>query len=183
MSVLKTCSVSKHFKICGATWSSSTNTTYTMMNFVLQYAVPSVVMSLTYFFIIYDVNKKREYDTTHQQVQRENKKLTKLSIVLTVTFMVCGLPFQIVGFMFDMFEHAHVHHGVIVVCYMFLLVNSALNPILYNLFSSNFRQSLREFVQKQLCGRGHKQPSDIPMLVKSRRSDTNKQLLVTISRC
>ena len=177
--------ISHNTTTCKPTWSTTTNETYTMFNFLLQYAIPLLVMSVAYALVIRDVSYKqhsRERSWSRQDVvvRRENKKVTKLLIVLTMTFVVCGLPFQIVGFTVDMFEHAHVHHGLVVVCYMFLLLNSALNPILYNMFSSNFREAFHALVRSAATGE-KRQSTNVgyKMSTRSRMSKRSNATVVT----
>ena len=93
---------------CGATWSSSAHFTYSIISFTLQYALPLLVMTITYSLVIYDVNFKkssleRSWSRTSAVVCRENRKLTKLLVALALIFFVCGLPFQMVVFIIPEF--------------------------------------------------------------------------------
>ena len=152
MAVLHTSLIDAEGKVCQAAWSSYSKRTYTIVCFVLQYAIPLTIMTASYSRIIYDINfkdipRQRRLSYADIVIRKENEKLTKLLLVVTLTFLLCGLPYQIVSFMLEILDYKQANHSVIVMCYMVLLLNSVLNPILYNLFSSSFRNAFTGLVR------------------------------------
>ena len=127
---------------------------YTVATFLLQYFFPVCIISTTYCFVIHDVTKnppKQKDDS----VRRENRRVTKLLIIVTLTFVVCGLPFQVIG-LIKVFCPVDTigdeHHDASILSYFLLFLNSALNPILYNVFSSKFRGALSLFWRHTVKG-------------------------------
>uniref|UniRef100_A0A3Q3Q9Z8 G-protein coupled receptors family 1 profile domain-containing protein n=1 Tax=Monopterus albus TaxID=43700 RepID=A0A3Q3Q9Z8_MONAL len=80
-----------------------------------------------------------------QKLNKRNMQVTKMLCVLVVVFGLCWAPFHVDRLMWSyidtsskqhhkIFEHVHVVSGV---CFY---LSSAINPILYNLMSSRFRE-------------------------------------------
>ena len=61
--------------------------------------IPLCIISTTYGYIVYDVTCRKNNIGTPKDVsvRRENRKVTSLLLVVTVTFAVCSLPFQIIS--------------------------------------------------------------------------------------
>ncbi|XP_074506775.1 neuromedin-U receptor 1-like [Sebastes fasciatus] len=80
-----------------------------------------------------------------QKLRKRNLQVTKMLCVLVVVFGLCWAPFHVDRLMWSyidplsgqhlqVFEHVHVVSGV------FFYLSSAINPILYNLMSTKFRE-------------------------------------------
>uniref|UniRef100_A0A7N6AXW0 G-protein coupled receptors family 1 profile domain-containing protein n=1 Tax=Anabas testudineus TaxID=64144 RepID=A0A7N6AXW0_ANATE len=80
-----------------------------------------------------------------QKLGKRNMQVTKMLCVLVVVFGICWAPFHVDRLMWsyinpsfekhlEIFEHVHVISGV------FFYLSSAINPILYNLMSTRFRE-------------------------------------------
>lgn len=77
--------------------------------------------------------------------RKENKKLVKLLLAVTITFASCILPYHTVALWVEFGSGISFSHieDLSVVTFFVLYVNTALNPLLYNLFSSAFRLEFR----------------------------------------
>ena len=102
------------------------------------------MISVAYTVIIYDivVKKKPSVEYADKIKDRENKKLTKVLIIFTVTFAICLLPYHAIALLieFTSISHYAYFQDVCLASYIVLYVNSAINPVLYNVFRSNFRK-------------------------------------------
>ncbi|XP_069009000.1 neuromedin-U receptor 1 [Embiotoca jacksoni] len=91
-----------------------------------------------------------------QQQKARRRQVTKMLFVLVVVFGICWAPFHIDRLMWsfishwtdnhlEIFEYVHIISGV------FFYLSSAVNPILYNLMSTRFREMFKEV----MCHRPH----------------------------
>ncbi|XP_017268772.1 neuromedin-U receptor 1 [Kryptolebias marmoratus] len=91
-----------------------------------------------------------------QQQKARRRQVTKMLFVLVVVFGICWAPFHTDRLMWSfisnwtdnyqkIFEYVHVISGV------FFYLSSAVNPILYNLMSTRFREMFKEV----MCHRPH----------------------------
>ncbi|XP_042339945.1 neuromedin-U receptor 1 [Plectropomus leopardus] len=91
-----------------------------------------------------------------QQQKARRQQVTKMLFVLVVVFGICWAPFHTDRLMWsfinewtdnhhEIFEYVHIISGV------FFYLSSAVNPILYNLMSTRFREMFKEV----MCHRPH----------------------------
>uniref|UniRef100_A0A3Q0S393 Neuromedin U receptor 1 n=1 Tax=Amphilophus citrinellus TaxID=61819 RepID=A0A3Q0S393_AMPCI len=91
-----------------------------------------------------------------QQQKARRRQVTKMLFVLVVVFGICWAPFHTDRLMwsfisdwtdthFEIFQYVHITSGV------FFYLSSAVNPILYNLMSTRFREMFKEV----MCHRPH----------------------------
>ncbi|XP_054914201.1 neuromedin-U receptor 1 [Poeciliopsis prolifica] len=91
-----------------------------------------------------------------QQQKARRRQVTKMLFVLVVVFGICWAPFHTDRLMWSfisdwtdshhkIFEYVHIISGV------FFYLSSAVNPILYNLMSTRFREMFKEV----MCHRPH----------------------------
>ena len=118
---------------------------YTIMLFLVNYAVPLAFIFLTYLRMLYELRKqaptgsKREL-TTH-------KRFIKLTIILVLSFALCYLPGNIIFFVFEytvvqmdpqtlttMLQYFHI----------LVWVNSCLNPFIYGSVDTYFKRGFKK---------------------------------------
>ena len=89
---------------------------------------------------------------------RENRKLIKLAVAVTVSFAVCVLPNQLVFLLHEFGHLDHFDHGADLQLgsHLLLFLNSALNPILYNAFGENFRREFKKLMDLIMLKVGRK---------------------------
>ncbi|XP_042271517.1 neuromedin-U receptor 1 [Thunnus maccoyii] len=91
-----------------------------------------------------------------QQQKARRRQVTKMLFVLVVVFAICWAPFHTDRLMWsfindwtdshmEIFQYVHIISGV------FFYLSSAVNPILYNLMSTRFREMFKEV----MCHRPH----------------------------
>ena len=124
---------------------------FTIVLFVLFYAVPLLTMSVLYSFVVYKlwVRKAPGNQTTENQLRAEKsrKKVLKMLIVVVTLFALCWLPMYINQFIwFFGFERFPCGPPPVLAFLGFFLgyANSALNPAIYVIFSSNFRKGFKD---------------------------------------
>jgi hypothetical protein len=118
--------------------------------FIIQYIVPLTLVLLSYTFIIHDVAFVRRSSYVHTGTLTENRNLIKLILVITTTFALCVLPYHVIALLVEFAVVFHRMEDVSLGAYLLLYTNSALNPIMYNVFSSNFREEFTK-AYKRLC--------------------------------
>ncbi|XP_076582875.1 neuromedin-U receptor 1 [Chaetodon auriga] len=91
-----------------------------------------------------------------QQQKARRRQVTKMLFILVVVFAICWAPFHTDRLMWsfisdwtdshlEIFQYVHIISGV------FFYLSSAVNPILYNLMSTRFREMFKEV----MCHRPH----------------------------
>ncbi|KAL2097999.1 hypothetical protein ACEWY4_007206 [Coilia grayii] len=107
-----------------------------------------LIQQVTQFSIEGKVGKNPQQNLRHQQV-------TKMLCVLVLVFVICWAPFHVDRVVWSyiedwteerqmIFEWVHVLSGVL------FYLSSAVNPILYNLMSTRFREMFKEVVCKSI---------------------------------
>ena len=125
-----------------------------MVTFCLQYVVPIVLIASAYSLIVYDLNFNNKHAPSSRDVEqkkrKENIRISKLAVSMSIVFAFCLLPHHTIALWLEYGEGSTNKHvgDITLVAYFILYLNSAVDPLLYNLFNSNFK---KEF--KNLSGR------------------------------
>ncbi|XP_030257789.1 neuromedin-U receptor 1-like [Sparus aurata] len=132
-----------------------------LISTVVFFLLPMLIISILYLLIGVRLHRERlmtEVDSrcsfgaesltrSHKQkLCKRNVQVTKMLCVLVVVFGLCWAPFHVDRLMWSyigtwselhlkVFEHVHILSGV---CFY---LSSAINPILYNLMSTRFRET------------------------------------------
>ena len=142
----------KYYKADGAcyeSWSELDSKRYTISVFGLQYALPLTIISATYIMIAWELRKQVEPDPSPiQRIKiRENKKIVKMLLLLTITFAVCLLPFHLVFLIIQFVPTTLPYQDIIIsTSYLMLYANCVFNPFLYNRFNTRFRKAFKELL-------------------------------------
>lgn len=133
---------------CKEVWTPAEGRRYTIVTFSLQYILPLTIIILAYSVIIYDIVFKKNPSAKHADKikDKENKKLIKLLLIVTSTFALSVLPYHVVALLVEFGNAGKFKYiqDVSLAAYITLYLNSAINPIIYNIFSSNFRRGFSE---------------------------------------
>ncbi|XP_057605334.1 neuromedin-U receptor 2 [Hippopotamus amphibius kiboko] len=141
-------------------------------NFIIQvtsflfYVLPMTVISVLYYLMGLKLKKDQplEADEVTANIQRPSRKsVTKMLFVLVLVFAICWAPFHIDRLFFSFVEEwteslAAVFNLIHVVSGVFFYLSSAVNPIIYNLFSRRFRAAFRNVTSpscKQRLSQNH----------------------------
>ena len=121
--------------------------------FVVQCVLPLLLITFASTVIVYEMTKKQSLSYKHKEREQESKKLVKLLTAVSITFAICCTPTHILTIVLEFtgVEESKYIGEIKLAVYILLYSNSALNPILYNVFSSSFRDGLFEIVRR-LCG-------------------------------
>uniref|UniRef100_A0A8C6WEE7 Neuromedin U receptor 1a n=1 Tax=Neogobius melanostomus TaxID=47308 RepID=A0A8C6WEE7_9GOBI len=122
---------------------------------LLFFCVPMLTISALYLLIGLQLKREKLRHTLEQQKARR-QQVTKMLFVLVVVFGICWAPFHTDRLMWsfinnwtdnhlEIFQYVHIISGV------FFYLSSAVNPILYNLMSTRFREMFKEV----MCHRPH----------------------------
>uniref|UniRef100_A0A3P8RZB7 Neuromedin U receptor 1 n=1 Tax=Amphiprion percula TaxID=161767 RepID=A0A3P8RZB7_AMPPE len=131
-----------------------------LISTVVFFLLPMLIISILYLLIGLRLHRERvvmaadnnssfgseSVSTSHQRrLSKRNLQVTKMLCVLVVVFGLCWAPFHLDRLAWSymnetseehnrIFEHVHIISGV---CFY---LSSAINPILYNLMSTRFRE-------------------------------------------
>ncbi|XP_022805236.1 somatostatin receptor type 5-like [Stylophora pistillata] len=131
---------------CERTWSITAKTTFWTTAFTIFIVVPLLVMLFCYAHIIralyfgariVPMNIPAEVDA------REKKRVIKMSIIVTVVFIVAFTPFVVVK---ELEMRIPLSNGVKVLSLLSVLLSSILNPFIYAFQSSNYRHAFKEII-------------------------------------
>ena len=153
-------------KECKETWSNKHKHMYTLAIFVFQYVLPLVIITLAYSFIFYEFAVKNTATKSlyeDKDKAKEANRLVKLLLIITITFAICIMPYHVVALFLEFGDAVNFEYidDVMLGCYFLLYLNSVLNPIIYNIFSSNFREAFMELYTKcTLCVRERKSSTE-----------------------
>jgi hypothetical protein len=89
---------------------------------------------------------------------RARKQVVAMLITVVVAFFLCLLPFRLFT-MWIILAPSQIlvdidmdtYHRVLYSCRIMLYLNSAINPMLYNLMSSKFRQGFKNLLPSSMC--------------------------------
>uniref|UniRef100_UPI00398EBD69 neuromedin-U receptor 1 n=1 Tax=Pristiophorus japonicus TaxID=55135 RepID=UPI00398EBD69 len=129
---------------------------------VLFFFAPMIIMSILYLLIGLQLKREKafsefkpgvgngNYQTARmQQEKARRRQVTKMLFVLVIVFGICWAPFHTdrlmwilisnwTGELHRLYQYVHIVSGV------FFYLSSAVNPILYNLMSTRFREMFKE---------------------------------------
>ena len=153
-------------KICFEYWHVSKQRIYTMFIFVVVCALPLLIIAVAYVLIIISIMKKpRKLSYKDKRIRTENKKLVILSVIISMTFGICLLPNQIVWILYNYsdFDEFKYSMDITLGAELLLFLNSALNPIIYNVFCATFREEFRQLFRVYSCIK-QKRERDTPLV-------------------
>ena len=123
--------------------------------FVFAYALPLLIICILYLLILRHIRTKSHHSSlngastcsNHQQLR--NRHVTKCIVIVVLTFAVCWLPLHIhllVAY-YGQVPSTNLVYSVSLILFQALsFLNSALNPLIYNYFSKDFRASFRSVI-------------------------------------
>lgn len=119
--------------------------------FVLGFLLPCVVIIASYSCIFYKVHRSRRNIVAHSPPSSPNStnpstgsglrgdelRLTRLMLVIFLSFLVCFLPLMIVNVFDSQMRYPTIH----VVASIFAWMSSCINPIIYAAINRQYRQA------------------------------------------
>ena len=144
--------------MCDEFWETMSATVYITVLFVTAYVIPLIIIVLVYFLAGFNLcNRKlpgHQNSTAQKKVRVSSRRATTMLITVAVTFALSWLPFQALEMIkvYKLTLMLEIPTEVRFVIPWFGYCNSAINPILYVIFSGNYR---REFYRILCRGASH----------------------------
>ncbi|XP_041659528.1 neuromedin-U receptor 1-like, partial [Cheilinus undulatus] len=124
------------------------------------FLLPMLIISILYLLIGLQLHREKlmtvmdsrsscepeSLSMAHQKkMSKRNMQVTKMLSVLVVVFGICWAPFHMDRLMWSYMdtsdvEHLHIFGPIHIISGVFFYLSSAINPILYNLMSTRFRE-------------------------------------------
>ena len=141
----------KEKQVCFEDWDEITGRFYTIIVFLLGYAIPLATITIGYCRIVQErwIKKDIEGCLQNEYTLKENWMLVKLSVAVTVTFGLCVLPNQLVFLLYNFanLEKYQHHLDLLMGSHMLLFLYCAINPMIYNRFSEQSRRGVHSLIQ------------------------------------
>lgn len=139
---------------------------YFLMTIGLFFALPLAILVVLYTIISRHLISSdgaalmmRPASSKPEQSQRARRQVVVMLGAVVASFFVCLLPFRVFTLLVILMADEHWkllslenYYNVLYFCRVMLYLNSAVNPILYNLMSSKFRKGFRRVCCGCLCG-------------------------------
>uniref|UniRef100_A0A4W5NIV7 Thyrotropin-releasing hormone receptor n=1 Tax=Hucho hucho TaxID=62062 RepID=A0A4W5NIV7_9TELE len=128
------------------------------LDFTLFYVIPLIVATVLYGLIARilfmsplptNLNDRSE-GSTHQGRSTSNVKVTKMLAVVVILFALLWMPYRTLVVVNSFMDPPYLNTWFLLFCRMCIYINSAINPIIYNLMSQKFRAAF-----KKLCNNGN----------------------------
>ena len=128
---------------------------YTIILFVIIFAIPFAAMAGLYTFICYYLWFRKVPGIPSSNNQRKatisSRKATKMLITVLVVFLFCYLPLQVASLLIY-FQGVDLSLNGYFACHVLLFTNGAINPMLYAIYNERFRIGFKA-VLTRMCGK------------------------------
>ncbi|XP_053207745.1 tachykinin-like peptides receptor 86C isoform X2 [Panonychus citri] len=125
---------------------------YNITFFVVTYAIPMLIMGLTYTrmsFVLWGSAQIGEMTTHQREAIRSKQKVVPMLIIVTIIFGLCWLPYQlyfvVVFYIIELGQKDYTQH-IYLTFYWLAMFNSSLNPIIYCLLNKRFRKYSKKLI-------------------------------------
>lgn len=128
----------------------------------LQNAIPIIIMTILYSFIVIKLyansnNYTRHLNRTELQTRNKNlRKTTKLLFIVVVVFFVCVTPSNVFYILYNYDKHGlpdEYVYPVYVILTMLMMSNACANPMIYGKLHTSFRKQVTELIRYFLYSR------------------------------
>ncbi|VDP11014.1 unnamed protein product [Soboliphyme baturini] len=138
---------------CNIEWFG--NEAYFQCHIAMFYIIPGVLICISHGIIIHKLKRGApEFRTSESRIfgpqkQDINRQLIVILIVLVLMYFICLLPYNAIVFLLVTFPSSlasvdyDMFYGILTVARSLFFINSCANPVIYNVFSRNFRSAFR----------------------------------------
>lgn len=148
-------SYKKDLGICRRQWPQGINgSLYSLLTAFFGLIVPIMVLILTFFSTLKSLRVRVYNSTTLPALRNSRRKTIRLLGWLILVFSICWVPFFCYWFLSratDIFDNGYEgdfqRMRVIRLTILFASMNTAIDPIMYALFSEQYRGALRRLVR------------------------------------
>uniref|UniRef100_A0A8D0HEB9 Thyrotropin-releasing hormone receptor n=1 Tax=Sphenodon punctatus TaxID=8508 RepID=A0A8D0HEB9_SPHPU len=134
------------------------------LDFTLFYVIPLGLATVLYGLIARILFMNPLPATPHSMKLscRGNKSVTKMLAVVVILFALLWMPYRTLVVVNSFMDPPYLNIWFLLFCRLCIYLNSAINPIIYNLMSQKFRAAFRKplAVLWPLCGRCEDSSSD-----------------------
>lgn len=121
---------------------------YTLFGFVVIYMLPFISIAVLYSLVARHLwFGKSPFMASNGQTQinllKPRRKVVIMLITVLIFFIICWLPLQIMTLL-AYFSEIQVNREILFMGEFLVRTNAAINPILYVIFSSTFRQAVKD---------------------------------------
>ncbi|KAJ8303324.1 hypothetical protein KUTeg_019720, partial [Tegillarca granosa] len=140
-------------KVCRMPAKYDWQKSYFVLVALFNYIIPCIIIAILYFFLCKKLVLRRNIaldscDFHYREKRRLRKQVMQIIWTIVLVFFICHLPFRVVS-MWWIFEDKMkiaslgLEINLVLLYYsrLFLFLNHAINPILYNFVSTKFRHS------------------------------------------
>ncbi|XP_060601483.1 adipokinetic hormone/corazonin-related peptide receptor variant I-like [Ruditapes philippinarum] len=139
---------------------------YNMFTMIAMYGLPLIIITMSYLLILREISKKTRQSKEEMQemnssggrlrrsavgnIERARSKTLKMTLVIVGVFVFCWTPYYVlaVWYWFDRESARQLDPKIQNCLFIFAVSNSCVNPIVYGLFTINFK---REFMRCCCC--------------------------------
>ncbi len=120
---------------------------YWIFAFCIQFAIPVLILAIAHILIIRHLKTLKTpsaYCTRALQRRRQQQRLITMSITLVLVYVICMLPQHIVFFwmIYGDLESQPYKMYIFQVSNLMLILNSALNPVVYGTLNNDIKRNL-----------------------------------------
>ncbi|KAJ7351016.1 Somatostatin receptor type 5 [Desmophyllum pertusum] len=133
------------FHICRENWPPMSKTTYHTIFITTAYIIPLTIIAVVYFLAGFRLWRRKvpghNNPIAHKKAQASSRRATAMLITVVIIFALSWLPLQVAEMLkvFNRRLFVQIPIEVLFVIPWLGLCNSAINPILYVIFSENYR--------------------------------------------
>jgi len=148
---------------CKENWSSETHRKiYTVILFVLQFALPITVIAVAYITIVVTLVKTKVPGRTKvnqrgqlvkQKTRADNLHIIRTVAIIVVLFVICMLPNQIAWILVDFGgeQYKHLSEKFWLLAEALMFFHSCVNPIIYGSLTRQFREGYIQYLRYLCC--------------------------------
>ncbi|CAD6244933.1 GSCOCG00013539001-RA-CDS [Cotesia congregata] len=125
--------------------------TFFLLLIIIFFVIPLFILLLLYLIIIRQLINDRSASTAENYHARARKQVVLMLLAVVFSFFICLAPFKILTFYIVLAPNESVEaidhdtfYNILYFSRIMFYLNSAVNPILYNLMSSRFRLGFRK---------------------------------------
>lgn len=140
---------------------------YTIMQFVLFYILPLIVITVLYSCIAFKVWNRHVPGQRHLPRARPysvaRKKLLRMLVIIVCLFAACWLPYHVIyflQFLSEKYSYCPVPETIMFYCLFVGHANSAVNPCIYFAIHKEYRKGLLQAMRSVCCLRAARTMSD-----------------------
>lgn len=140
--------------LCDEIWeplldSNKARKDYTFISFGFLYAGPLTIITILYTAIVIELWRGNAVEdrccANHQEIEKSNRKVLKMLVTVVVVFALFWLPVYIFQFMYYVRGNACLVSGLVqFIGYFLCQATSAVNPLIFAIFSENYREGFME---------------------------------------